>query len=351
MNFLKGLYTQNDFGKLTTEDISYLQKQLDLQLEKETDVREYLYKNIDTYEANEEFKRVISSKVLAGKTALKWKRFYYAGDFTENELVRRMETQQVGYNSNTVDRWDPNAEDGIVCIQRNGMYYTVRLVINDGYNKISDGIQTHKVPAKKTVIINIDVKNRWVEYRCAGNLIDKAENILKRVLKIDNLADIPITNKYGSIEAFKQDLNNGFRFSNISIPDIDIQLTETNKRELVELFDLIDGYITERDGDALLKGLNALELDLGGNPVLQIILSNISCFTLDVSVDSQDDMGQSLMYMLTKNYAADSGAYLRFSIDENGQVYTIRVSVKESSVCFSSSATEEAIEYIRNKVI
>ena len=46
MSFLKGLYTQNDFSNLTTDEVLILQKELQLHLEKGTDVRAYLYENM-----------------------------------------------------------------------------------------------------------------------------------------------------------------------------------------------------------------------------------------------------------------------------------------------------------------
>ena len=102
MSFLKGLYTQNDFSNLTTDEVLILQKELQLHLEKGTDVRAYLYENMESYEDNQCFRRIVSSKVLAGKTALRWMQFYYAGDFTEEKLIERIESQQVGYNANTI---------------------------------------------------------------------------------------------------------------------------------------------------------------------------------------------------------------------------------------------------------
>lgn len=351
MSFLKGLYTQNDFSNLTTDEVLILQKELQLHLEKGTDVRAYLYENMESYEDNQCFRRIVSSKVLVGKTALRWMQFYYAGDFTEEKLIERIESQQVGYNANTIDRWNAESEDRIVCIQKNETYYTIRLMINDGFQKISDGLSTRKEPAKESVIINIDPKNRWLEFRCRKVLMDKSIHVLRNTLKIDNLSSIAITNKYKNIEEFKRNLDNGFRFSNISVPNMDFILSENDKNELVELFKLIDAYIIDRDQNKLIKGLKTLKLEFADIPVIQIILSNIGTLTLDVNEGSDEDMGQSLIYMLTKDYATDSGAYIRFSIDEGKTIHSMRISVKEMSVSFSSSVTEEVIEYVRNKIL
>lgn len=350
MNFLKGLYTQNDFGKLTAEDLLYLKDKMQLDV-KDEDVKEYLFRHIELYEGNETYRSMISSKVLAGKIPIKWMHFFYAGDFTKEALVSRLESQRLGYNAKTIDRWQNLEEDGIVCIQKNGTYYTVRIVIYSGWNKINDGLTTRREPAKKTVIANIDAENNWLELRCSALLADKALRVLKKELKLDNCFATPLTNKYSTIEEFKESLTNGFRFSNKSIPDLDIELTENDKKELVELFNLMDGYIENRDGDALIRGLETLDLDFERTPIIQIILANIGKVSLDVHPDSKDDMGKSLIYMLMKDYATDAGAYIRFSIVDGGPVHTMRISLKENSVYFSTSATEEVIEYVRSKIV
>lgn len=352
MEFLKNLYTQNDFDRLTTDDLSSLQKELNLELGNEVDVREYLFKNMDMYEGNEAFTSIVSSKVLAGRTSLKWMRFYYAGDFDREKLKNRIESSDLGYNANTVSRWNPDAEDGILSIQLNRGIYTVRIFINDGTRKSSNGIVSYREPKRRIVIVNVDIDNRWIEFRCVGRLRDKAIDIVKKSFGISELFDIPISNKYGgSIEEFKKDLTQGYRFSNISIPKLDFELDEQDKQELVKLFALMDTYLLNRKEEELVQGLSELSLDFAGTPVLQVILSNIGVMKFSVTNESRDDLGNSLIYMLTKDYAEDSCSYIRFSMHEGGTECTMRISIKDSSISFTSSATEEIIEYIRSKVL
>ncbi len=352
MNFLNGMYTQTDFDNLTKNDIRHIKDALEMTDTADDEIIDYLYNNMDLVENNNDVKQMLSSKMLAGQLSVKWMRFFYAGEFTEENLQKRLESKNNGYNVGISERINEDTEEGIACIWKNDSFYTIRVLISEGKTKLrQDGISYKYIPTKKTIIVNIDINNRWIEYRCESKILKKIRNIVEKELAIENVTDIALTNKYKDIEEFKNDLCNGFRTNIIAKPQQDFQLEKEDKREFAEMFSLIDQYITDRDGNKLVDGLSKLSLNFEGIPTIMILLTNIATFKFDIPDEATEDYDESLIHMLTKNFTTESSSFIEFSLHEGGQKYTLRLSLNNSSVRFVSSVTEDVISYIRNKVV
>lgn len=349
MYFLNKLYTQTDFDNLTQEDIKNIKAKLNTEDE---DIRDYLYRNLNNFEEHQDVKQILSSKILAGRVTVKWLRFYYAGDFTEEKLKNRLESERNGYNTDIENRLSDDTKDGIACIQKNEGFYTIRIVLNDGTQKIiTSGLSYKRIPIKKTVIVNINTENCWIELRCENKFIKRVKDILKKDLGVDNLIDILVTNKYKNIEEFKNDLCDGFRENIIAKPKSDARLEENDKEEFAKMFSLMDEYILEKNTEKLIAGLSPLKLDFGGIPIVLILLSNIATFKLDVPNEAEEDYDKSLIHLLTRECTTENSSFIRFSTHKGGPKYTLRLSVNDSSIRFVSSVTEDVIKYIRDKVV
>lgn len=58
----KNLYTQADFLKLTSDDINAIREILDLNIPDKEDEREYIYRNLNIIEENDETRDIVSKK-------------------------------------------------------------------------------------------------------------------------------------------------------------------------------------------------------------------------------------------------------------------------------------------------
>jgi hypothetical protein len=349
MYFLNRLYTQTDFDNLTKDDIQKIKSKLDIENE---DIRDYLYRNINNFGEYQDVQNILASKLLAGQVTVKWLRFCYSGDFTEEKLKSRLESQKNGYNMTIEERLNDDTEDGIVCIQNNDVFYTVRIVLNCGTQKIvTNDFSYRRISIRKTIIVNVNIEKKWIELRCENKLINRVKDILRRDLGVDNIQDIEVTNKYRNIEEFKNDLCGGFRENIIATPMAELKLENEDKIEFAKMFSLLDDYIVERNSEKLITGLSELKLKFSGTPIILIILSNIGTMKFDVSYGAEEDYDQSLIHLLTKDFTTENSSYIKFSTYEGGTRYTLKLSIKDKSIRFVSSVTEDVIQYIRDKVV
>ena len=361
MKYISDLYTQNDFNNLTNRDINNFILKNNIDIDKNDDKREYLYRKKDTLDQNDDFKNMVSQKAFAGKVSIKWKKFVYTSDFTKDNLKTKLESVDNNYDASILVQWYKLLEEKelnektnkILSIKKCDNYYIIRIALNDGYKKISTGIGTRKELNIKIFTILTDIDNCWIEYRCPSSLISELEKVLKNDLGFDNIIETSILNKYNSnIEDFKKALFNGFRFSNAAIPLKDIELSSDEKQELFDIFSVIEKYREDHNEDDLLESFRKFQMTFQGVSILEALLSSIGMFSLDLQKDSENDLDDSLLYKMFRDKSQDNSSYIKFTIaEESKEYYTIRISLKEHSIFFTSSVTEDVIEYIRNKVI
>ena len=225
-------------------------------------------------------------------------------------------------------------------------------MLNCGTQKIvTNDFSYRRISIRKTIIVNVNIEKKWIELRCENKLINRVKDILRRDLGVDNIQDIEVTNKYRNIEEFKNDLCGGFRENIIATPMAELKLENEDKIEFAKMFSLLDDYIVERNSEKLITGLSELKLKFSGTPIILIILSNIGTMKFDVSYGAEEDYDQSLIHLLTKDFTTENSSYIKFSTYEGGTRYTLKLSIKDKSIRFVSSVTEDVIQYIRDKVV
>ena len=136
MNFLNGMYTQTDFDNLTKNDIRHIKDALEMTDTADDEIIDYLYNNMDLVENNNDVKQMLSSKMLAGHLSVKWMRFFYAGEFTEENLQKRLESKNNGYNVGISERINEDTEEGIASIWKIDSFYSIRVLICEGTTNV-----------------------------------------------------------------------------------------------------------------------------------------------------------------------------------------------------------------------
>ncbi|EOU1683141.1 MAG: hypothetical protein E7J22_00870 [Clostridium perfringens] len=348
---LNKLYTQADFLNLTSDDISQLKIMLDLDVPEEVDDYEYLYDNIHIIEGNYDANKIISEKLLAGQVSVKWFKFEYDNDFSKDILKSRLESIELGYNVEVRERLRLNIKNDIVSIIKNDNVYTIKMFISDGYKRVSNGIESRKQLMVKSIIVNIDIKNCWIEIRANEEKCKKINKILMSRLGFNKIDGIRILNKYNNINEFKNSLINGFYLKYKAIPCEEIELTEEDGISIATIIKAIDEYFNDKDTAKLIDSLEKLEYDTEGLSLNSILLAGIDNVGMKIRNDSERDVSKQSLYTLLKDNLIEDSSYIRFSIVPNGTSYTMQVGIKSNSIVFRSSVTEEVISYIRDKVL
>jgi hypothetical protein len=349
---IKKIYTQADFLNLTNDDISKLKEILDLEIPDEIDDYEYLYENINILEEDCEANKVISGKILAGQVSVKWFEFRYSDDFTKESLRERLECEELGYNVDITQRLNLNIENDIVSIIKNGDIYTIKVFISDGYKRVTNGIQSRREPTVKSVIVNIDIENCWIEIRANEEKCKKINKILESRLRLKNIGGIRILKNYhNKINEFKDSLIDGFYLKYKAIPSEEIDFTEDDGIAIATMVRAIDEYFNDKDDKKLLVTLERMNYDTEGLSLSSILLAGIDNVGVKIRNDSEKDASEQSLYTILKGNLIEDSSYIRFSAVENGPKYTMQVCMNNNNIVFRSSVTEEVISYMRNKIL
>uniref|UniRef100_UPI0039E9C939 hypothetical protein n=1 Tax=Clostridium perfringens TaxID=1502 RepID=UPI0039E9C939 len=348
---LNKLYTQADFLNLTSDDISQLKTMLDLDVPEEVDDYEYLYENMNIIEENFDANKIISEKLLAGQVSVKWFKFEYDNEFTKDILKERLESVDLGYNVEVRNRLELDIKNDIVSIISNNNIYTIKIFISDGYKRVSNGVESRKEPIVKSVIVNIDIENNWIEIRANEEKCKKISKILESKLGFNKIDGIRILNKYNNINEFKNSLINGFYLKYKAIPCEEIELTEEDGISIATIVKAIDEYFNDKDTSKLIDTLEELEYDTEGLSLNSILLAGIDNVGMKMRNDSERDVSEQSLYTLLKDNFIEDSSYIRFSIVPNSIQYTMQVGINSNSIVFRSSVTEEVISYIRDKIL
>lgn len=348
----KNLYTQVDFLKLTSDDINAIREILDLNIPDAEDAREYIFRNLDIVEENDATRDIISKKVLAGTGSIKWYKYEYDDTLSKEKLIENLKNSKYVINDNISDE---EKQDGIIGVMQDKNVFTIKIVLKDGKQVVSDGISYKKEIKWKTIISKIDVDNNWIEIRGSGEKCEKAKRIIINSLSIHNISDVNILKNYSyDITKFKDSLENGRYMRFRAMPNKNIKLSKEDGIVLNNIISSIDSYLIDKDEKKLLLSLQNINDNINGISLLEIFLAGIENVSLKITDDdNKNDMTNQGLYSVLKEGISEDTSYLHFDtyVGKKKKTNTIQVGKSTNSITFRNSVTEDVIEYIRNKVL
>lgn len=345
----KNIYTQTDFMNLTNDEAADIVRILEVDLPNNTDVQSYLYNNMGIVEANEEANRIVSKKVLAGQITVKWFKFEYSDTYTKSNLIENLQKHDMGYNSNIMERVDKR--DTITCSVNHGDIYTLKILINDGYVYPSIGLTTIRSEKVRSIVINIDTENCWVEMRCPEKKTRKIISILSREIRMPILNEVPILKNFCDINGFKNALVNGNYLTYKAMPIEPTELTEKDKDSIATIIKCIDEYLKDKDSDKLIQNLESMDYDTEDLSIVSILLSGLESLGMGIKRGKGNDMSNQAFYSILKDYIIENTGHISFSTNIDGPSYTMQVGLKSNNIRFNSSVNEDVIDYLREKIL
>lgn len=346
----KILYTQADFMNLTLEEVADIKKIMELNIPKDTDEKLYLFNNINMLEKNEIVNKKISNKVLAGQVSIKWLRFEYDENLTKDILEANLNNTDKGYLKDINQRLDKI--NSIASIVKLNNIYTLKILMDDGYRTVNDGITIYRERKIKSAVVKIDSENRWLELRCNEVKIPKLKIILSDELGLKELKQYSILKNFSNdVTQFKNSLFQGRYMNWTAIPSEPLELTEEDNKSFVSLIKLIDDYLSDKDSKKLIDALEKLDFKTEDFSIIAILLAGVSNMGMGIDKKCKTDMSDQSLYALLKDYILENKSYISFSNKDNGMLYTMQVGIVSNNIVFRSSVTEEVIEYIRNKIL
>jgi len=132
------------------------------------------------------------------------------------------------------------------------------------------------------------------------------------------------------------------------------ELTPEQSNAVLRILQALDGYFEDDDITSLEQGLNEARTELGEDaqdiPFTALVLAGLEKVGFGVS---DKDLRSSQLYNYFRGYMQHQGGDISFSCREKfiDKKYTIQVGITTNSIFFKRRATENAVRYVRDRVI
>lgn len=353
---IKDIVFPADFLNLTREDTDKIVNEMDLHVDESVDIKVHLYDLKNQLFLDDDIALHVQNKVFAGKTSVKWYTFELE-DVEKTNIISKIESESNYYNVvfpiNPAKITEPMK---YTCIKIGNNTYMMRIMNPSRSRTINVGTEISKVRSVNNITVIINLNNRYIEVRSDSASARKIINNIMTPLIEKEITEVSILEKYDdSLEAFRDSLNNGKFIDVTSKPDLDIMLTKEKNELLVSTLRALDEYFINKDIESLKTELLEVELGTEEIPFTQLFLAGLSQIGMGTRVDIEEDLTDQSLYGILKSYMTNQKGFIKFTMDDGSGIrnsYTIQVGIKTTnSISFRSSATEEAIEYIRNKIL
>lgn len=351
---LNNFYTPNDFLKLTVGEVDTILDKLEVSLLRDEDKYMHLYNFVNAVLADADCKKILTQKILAGKISLKYYSISFDEQFTKDKFAQLLNSYNDCFGRNMREYNNEDIHNDILCVYLENNKYYLKFTIDDGRRRLTYGTSFQNSSTPKIVIAIIDIDNDWIEIRANETICKKVVNVLKQRLNLpDVINEISVLNKVQNINEFKDELNDGRWFAYRANPTENLQLTDNDTMSILKIVREVDNYLAsqEKDGVSLLDSLANVEFDSEGLTIESIILAGIEKFSIRMRDDSEKDISAQTLYSLLEEHLSEDTGYISFALPDSTFRYTIQVGKNTNSISFKTSATENAIEYIRSKVI
>lgn len=312
----------------------------------------------ESQEAQNRILESVSSRILAGKTAITW---YDSVDEGALRGARQTIIEHTPFNPFESVVLPPIDEltnvpiliGGAVGNNENEFYLRFIYksgVVRDYYRDVESR------PITKVCTVFIDENSGIVEVRAEPKVAKEiASGLFELLHQRTFMEQRRVLAPFGDNIENLADALNGEVIDTDSKPEetlLDDFATE-QAEAIVDILAGLDSYFNEQDIESLQENLSkAHEVfgdDLLGTPFTAIILAGLQ----RVSMGSNRELRGQPLYDFLRPHLQHQTGFIRFSYPQNGvvQSYTIRVGLKTNSIVFVSPATEEVINYVRERII
>lgn len=351
---LQDVVCKSDFRNLIKDDIDRIKKELGIVTTKEIDDYNHLFDIKGTIFENSTCKRLIESKVFAGRTSIKWYKLNQTSEESKQNLIKALESEENFFNRiNNISSNDVINMVKYTCIKKNDGVYMIRILIPTGYRTIATGLDTIKHRNIRNVVAYIDIEHNYLEVRAGCKEAEKVARYLLGSLGVVDYSEYKVFGNFSSsIENFKDSLYGGRFIDMSSIPDQNIELTDNQSEMLADTLGILDEYFISQDLDKFIQDIQDKVFDTNGTPFTQLLLGGMASIGMVVRKDQRQDLSSQSLYKCLRQFITTHAGYIEFEYPlASSNMYTILIGISTNNITFRSSVNEETIEYIRRKVI
>ncbi|MBZ9635568.1 hypothetical protein [Clostridium sp. FP1] len=349
----KDILTYSDFFNLTKNELDKIGKECDIILTEDIVKQDYYYQIRNILFSNNVTEKLILNRVLAGRTSIKWFKFKIKDEVEKQKIINKLQSEENCYDDILeIDTNNLRTVRRYTCIKTDEERYLMRVYVPAGTKTVNDGRSIKKFTTVNNIVIIIDIGRNFIEVRSNSKDAKKIADIVCEKLGIEMYDGARILNKYhNSIEELRDSLFNGKFIDTTSVPDENIALTKNDSEALANVLMALDEYFINKDMLALSDQLSTLNIDSDGVPFTQLFLAGMSKIGMTVRPDAEEDLSFQSLYAVLKSYITNHKGFITFSTPEDGLTHTIQIGITTNSISFTSSVTEDVINYIREKIL
>lgn len=358
-NSIENIVYLNDINKLSKKDLQEIctEGNLDDKGTKE-DLAYRIWDYIDKDSTNRDILNLSSNKLLAGRTSVIWYKVSEPNalsDFKQN-LIRKCDPNPFETNTMPVETELTTQPKIISAIEKNQQEYYLRYVLKVGIDKSTYGNHVRSTPRHAIVNVYVDCEKGIIEIR--NNDENTAEKIAEDIACMNNnlisleLVSAPFSK---DIDEIANILDGTLMDTTAKVNIQSLDFDREQKIAILDVFNSIDDYFITDDLNVLESKLhdckNKLANMVESTPLALLILCGLE--KVGMAGLKESEVRDTTMHSTFLPYLEHQSAYIKFNYDQSGIVKdaTIQVGLNKNSVHFRSSVSEEAIEFVRNKIL
>lgn len=234
--------------------------------------------------------------------------------------------------------------------------YFLRYAYRNGVRKHTDFTEVTLVPRSDVATIYVDEEIGLIEVRAGSKNAQKVASSLAQLVKQQiTLEQKKILAPFGNKVGLIADRLKGEMIDTTSIPELIFENFEAeHTTAIIEILNALNSFFDEDDESELissLRGASAVFEDhLLTVPFTALILNGME----RVGMRTTDgDLRNQPLYVNLAPHLQNQGGFIKFNYPIGGveKSFTIRVGKTTNSVAFTTPATEEVINYVRDMII
>lgn len=320
------------------------------------DLAQRLWDSINT--GNREGLHASENRLLAGKSTVTWFKIDNEGALRGfKELLQQSQTnpfETIEY----IQGSDLTSEPMLIAAAEgnNNSEIYLRYAYNSGNRRSVDGTEVHLVPKSEITTVYIDTEKDIIEVRTdARNASKIASSIATMIGQQITLEQTRILAPFGNnVEQIANALN-GELIDATSTPEFVFEdFNQQQTAAIINILNALNDFFDEENEETLIESLKSAAETFGEHlltaPFTALILTGME--RVGLRVNEGDLRGQPL-YDTLRPFLQHQGGFIKFKRPIGGveKSFTVRVGLTTDSIFFTTPATEEVIQFVREQII
>ncbi|WP_068614542.1 hypothetical protein [Paenibacillus tuaregi] len=298
------------------------------------------------------------NRLLAGKTSVTWFRIENEGALRDFKgMLERLHRNPFETINEVMPR-DVTSEPELIAasVSDNENELYLRYMYNSGNRREINGTDVQVVPKCEVTTVFINQQTDLIEVRTdSRNANNIASHIARMIGQQVTLEQKKILAPYGNNVEHIANALEGELIDATSTPEFIFEdFTEQHTKAIMDILNALNNFFDDEDEAELVNNLRQSSQIFGEHllttPFVALILNGMERVGLRVN---EGDLRGRPLYDTLRPYLQHQGGFIKFNRPVNGveKSFTIRVGLTSDSIYFTTPATEEVIEFVRNQVI